>query len=97
VYLSHTQLPGRDPPSSATHDFLLSIFAAMFHDTKLPKDNVVLKRDALNQPRTVRLEGHVARVLEVLQTFRFGSENLEDRCFLRDLGVRIILILILEK
>jgi hypothetical protein len=68
--LSHTQLPGREPPPSATHDCLLSIFAAIFRDRELLKDNVILARNALNQPRRMRWEGHVAHIVEVLQTLK---------------------------
>jgi hypothetical protein len=69
----------------------------MFHDTKMPEENVILTRDPLNKPRRVRCEGHVAHVVEIVETFRFEPENLEGVPFLRGLRVRIILILITEK
>jgi hypothetical protein len=73
------------------------MFASMFQDWKLPKDNVELTGDAHNQPRKMRSEGHVAHIVEALQTFIFGSETLECKGFSRDLNVKIILIMILEK
>lgn len=67
----------------------------MFQDWKLPKGNVELTGDALNEPRKMRYEGHVAHIVQALQTFIFGSETLECRGFSRDLSVKITLIMIL--